>query len=125
MRGLSVGLCHDDEVDDDMAKSFGKGAMFPSRELLFKFAEEVIPDGAFTLSQTPTPGLKKRSCPSHIVGGRLVYRKLEDYQSQAPAPKSSSSIAAFQPSASTSRLKASALKSVEKMEEKRAKGVCR
>ena len=37
----------DDEVDDDMVKSFGTGAMLPYRELLFELAEEVIPDGAF------------------------------------------------------------------------------
>ena len=52
-----------------------------------------------------------------------MYRKLEDYQSKAPASKSSSVGVAFQPSASTSKIKAAAVKYVAKMEEKIAKGV--
>ena len=104
LRELDVETCEDfrlafvmdDEVDKDALMSFGTGAMFPYRELLLKFADEVITDGAFTLSQPHASEVKKRSCPSHIVCGRLVYRKLEDYKS-TPVPKSNPSLVAFQP----------------------------
>ena len=112
----------DHEVDEDSINGFGVGPLLPFQELLFKFAEELIPDGAFTLSQPKSLDLKKRSCPSHVIGGRLVYRKLEDYLSKDQVPKSSTSSVAFQPSSSTSRLRASAVNSVVRMEEKIAKG---
>ena len=131
LRDIDVESCEDfrlafitdDEIDNDALKAFGTGDMFPYRELLWKFAQEVIPDGAFTGSVSQTSELKKRACPSHLVCGRLVYRKLEDYCPPKPDPKPLSSGISFRPSSSTLKLRNSVAKSVARMEDKIARGV--
>ena len=62
----------DGEVDRDALKTFCVGALFPYRELLHRFADEVVADGAFTGSAPVAVELKNRPFPSHVVGGRLV-----------------------------------------------------
>ena len=68
----------DDEVDSEAVGSFAKGDLFMFRELVIQLATDLIPEGAFC-SSSSVPELKKRSCPQHLVCGRLVYRRLEDY----------------------------------------------
>ena len=111
----------DNEVDEDAVGCFCKGPMFPYRELIWKLAEDLIPEGAFYGKVEPVV-LQKRSRPKHIVGGRLVYRKLEEYNqpsSVTPVPRR----VEFQPSAAASKLRDAAVKSYEKMEKCLAQGV--
>ena len=111
----------DDEVDDDAVNSFAKGDLFPYRELVKQFATDLIPDGAFR-GNPVVPELKKRSCPTHLVCGRLVYRRLEDYTGSQTRSQVANPVA-FQPSASAMKLRTTALKSIGKMEQKLAQGV--
>ena len=104
----------DNEVDEDAVGCFCKGPMFPYRELIWKLAEDLIPEGAFYGKVEPVV-LQKRSRPKHIVGGGVAYRKLEEYTQPpnvTPVPRR----VEFQPSAAASRLRDAAVKSYEKME---------
>ena len=112
----------DDLVDLAAVDGFAVGDLSQFRDLIIRFAEEVIPDGAFSGDARVPCTLRKRSCPSHSVGGRLVYRKLEDYVPVSAGPSTSKDRVLFQPSSAAARLKESALKSHAKLAEKLSSG---
>ena len=124
------GFVSANEVDLDAVASFCKGALFPYRELVIRLATELIPEGAFLGNPQPTNQLKKRSLPSVVIGGRLVYRKLEDYARDSPASTvgslGGSSVektrGVYQPSSASIKLRESALRARKKMEAKIASG---
>ena len=127
--GIDVESCEDfrftfvtdNEVDMDAVGCFCKGDLSRYRELVSGLATDLIPEGA-CYGSLPEVVLKKRSMPQHIVGGRVVYRRLEDY-AHAPTDTPVRKQLGFQPSAAAAKLRASAVKSIEKMEKRLAQGV--
>ena len=110
-----------DKVDHEAVSSFATGKLYQFRGLVALLAEDLVPEGACLGSPEPS-ALRKRSIPSVVVGGRLVYRKLEEYAPEVTQPASSIGGAPFKPSAAAARLRVSALKSKQKMDDKLARG---
>ena len=70
----------DSDVDVEIIKRFASGDLSRFRALLIQFAEDLVPEGGLLVPVEDEPLLKK-SRPCHNVGGRLVYKTLEDYGS--------------------------------------------
>ena len=109
------------EVDVDSVEEFVQvHKMGKFRELIQRFAEDVTPDGAF--EERKAKPLKKRSVPLVNIGGRLVHRRLEDYQSSPSAPQPKPAAISIPLSSAAVRLRDSALRSQAKLTQKLALG---
>ena len=128
LRKLGVDTCEDvafsfviaNAVGPEAVGEFCAGSLARFGQFVQRIAEDLNPEGAYAGQRAP-PSLN-RSAPSHIVGGRLVHRRLEDYQSASSVPIARPVAPARKPSTSSLELQASAVRSQEKLAQRLAEG---
>ena len=112
----------DDKVDPSAVDEFSSGERAKFRDLITSLAEEVIPEGACAMEMDKPKVLAKRSCPTHVVNGRLVFRRLEDYNADEAKPSRPVLAKPFEPSAAAKRLRETAIRSQATLSKKLASG---
>ena len=135
LRDIDVESCSDfrfafvtsDKVDASAVKEFAKGDLSVFGEIITLLAEDLIPEGPDCLTITGAPTLRKRSCPTHVVGGRLVFQRLEDFErerreSQGPSSSYKGPVLPAASSKAALKLRETAVKSQANLREKLAKG---
>ena len=110
----------DDVIDDAAIDEFSIGKLVIFRDVVHALACDLIPQGGFVAKDDHPPPLK-RARPTLNVGGRLVYRSLDQYQPQAVLSTSKKPVP-YAPSAAAIRHRETAIRSVAKMEQKLALG---
>ena len=117
----------DDEVDAEAVDEFASGKFAIFHELISRLAKDLIPE--VSVMPGSLVKLRKRACPSHNVGGRLVFQKLEDCvdeSSRMSGPSQPLRLSGAVPSIASktaaAKLRDSALKSQLKLDEKLTKG---
>ena len=109
----------DDYVDKEVIERFASGDLARFRALLIQFAEDLVPEGGLLVPVEDEPVLKKAR-PCHNVGGRLVYKTLEDYGS-LPAASGKGQVK-FALSKASIKHREQAVRSIAKMEQRLAAG---
>ena len=126
LKKIEVETCDDfrftfvmsDEVHFENVCDFASGALSVYFDVVKQLAEDMIADKELVKE----PPLKKAR-PTHNVGGRLVFKSLEEYESEkASASKGTPKVLKVVPSQAAVRQRDVAIRSYAKMQENLARG---
>ena len=111
----------DDVVDKGVMDQFTVGDLGRFRSVLETLAEELIPEGGPVLAP-PVEPVRKKPRLSHNVGGRLVFKPVEEYLSTPSASNQGGVKGRLELSLAARKHRETAVKSMAKMQEKLAVG---